>query len=394
MYFKQILNEDCGCSSYIVASRSSRECAVVDAALEVQPYLEVMQDRGLTLRYIIDTHLHADHVSGSRRLSGETGVPVSMHESADVLFPFQKLHDRQKLELGPVVLEVMHTPGHRPESISLLITNPPRSPLPSMVLTGDCLFVGDVGRPDFGGPDAAAQQFDSNRRLLGLEDYVEVFPAHFEGSCGRGMCGRPSSTIGFERRFNPMLLLEKKEDFVRELVSSRPARPLNMDAIIATNRGEAPMSWAMLRHPLPHVQDVTIEQARPKMASGEWWVLDVREDEEWQHVHIPDAHHIPQSELATRLSEIPRSSVPLGRLPQRDAVPPRGPVPQAGRLPGRAQSRRRHRGLAVGGPAGGQRRQVADRDPPDGDRRAALIGRASRGTAAPLSLSGPAALPR
>ena len=311
MYFKQILNEDCGCSSYIVASRSSRECAIVDAALEVQPYLEVMQDRGLTLRYIIDTHLHADHVSGSRRLSGETGVPVSMHESADVLFPFQKLHDRQKLELGPVVLEVMHTPGHRPESISLLITNPPRSPLPSMVLTGDCLFVGDVGRPDFGGPDAAAQQFDSNRRLLGLEDYVEVFPAHFEGSCGRGMCGRPSSTIGFERRFNPMLLLQKKEDFVRELVSSRPARPLNMDAIIATNRGEAPMSWAMLRHPLPHVQDVTIEQARPKMASGEWWVLDVREDEEWQRVHIPGAHHIPQSELATRLSEIPRGSVPL-----------------------------------------------------------------------------------
>ena len=311
MYFKQILNEDCGCSSYIVASRSSRECAIVDAALEVQPYLEVMQDRGLTVRYVIDTHLHADHVSGSRRLSGETGVPVSMHESADVLFPFQKLHDRQKLELGPVVLEVMHTPGHRPESISLLITNPPRSPLPSMVLTGDCLFVGDVGRPDFGGPDAAAQQFESNRRLLGLEDYVEVFPAHFEGSCGRGMCGRPSSTIGFERRFNPMLLLEKKEDFVRELVSSRPARPLNMDAIIATNRGEAPMSWAMLRHPLPHVQDVTIEQARPRIASGEWWVLDVREDEEWQHVHIPDAHHIPQSELATRLSEIPRSSVPL-----------------------------------------------------------------------------------
>ena len=225
MYFKQILNEDCGCSSYIVASRSSRECAVVDPGLEVQPYLEVMQDRGLTLRYIIDTHLHADHVSGSRRLSGETGVPVSMHESADVLFPFQKLHDRQKLELGPVVLEVMHTPGHRPESISLLITNPPRSPLPSMVLTGDCLFVGDVGRPDFGGPDAAAQQFDSNRRLLGLEDYVEVFPAHFEGSCGRGMCGRPSSTIGFERRFNPMLLLEKKEDFVRELSPrARPAR--------------------------------------------------------------------------------------------------------------------------------------------------------------------------
>ena len=272
MYFKQILNEDCGCSSYVVASRASRECAIVDAGLEIQPYLDVMQDRGLTLRYIVDTHLHADHVSGSRRLSGETGVPVSLHQSADVLFPFEPLHDGQKLGLGPVVLEVMHTPGHRPESVSLLITNPPRSPLPSMVLTGDCLFVGDVGRPDFGGPDAAGQQYESSRRLLGLEDYVEVFPAHFEGSCGRGMCGRPSSTIGFERRFNPMLQLPTKDEFVRELISSRPPKPLNMDAIIATNRGAAPMGWAMLRHPLPHVQDVTIEQARPKMDSGAWWV--------------------------------------------------------------------------------------------------------------------------
>src|SRR5262249_14737575 len=193
------------------------------------------------------------------------------NEAVNVLFPFEKRRDGHKSSLGPVVLEVLHPPGHRPESVSLLITNPPRSALPSMVLTGDCLFVGDVGRPDFGGPDAAAQQFESNRRLLSLPDYVEVFPAHFEGSCGRGMCARPSSTIGFERRFNPMLQLPTKEAFVQELVSSRPARPLNMEAIIATNRGAAPMSWAMLRHPLPHVQDVTIEQARAKIDSGEWW---------------------------------------------------------------------------------------------------------------------------
>jgi len=311
MYFKQILNEDCGCASYIVASRSSHECAIVDPALEIQPYLEVMADRGMTLRYIIDTHLHADHVSGNRRLSGETGVPVSLHATADVTFPFEKLRDRQQLTLGPVTLEVLHTPGHRPESISLLVTNPPRSPQPSMVLTGDCLFVGDVGRPDFGGPNAAAQQYDSSQRLLGLEDDVEVFPAHFEGSCGRGMCGRPSSTIGFERRFNPMLRLPSKEEFVRELTAARPAKPLNMEAILATNQGTTSMSWAMLRHPLPHVTDVTIGEARPKVEAGEWWPLDVREDEEWQRMHVPGAHHIPQSQLATRLSEIPLTSVLL-----------------------------------------------------------------------------------
>ena len=179
-----------------------------------------------------------------------------------------------------------------------------------MVLTGDCLFVGDVGRPDFGGPDAAAQQFDSNRRLLGLEDYVEVFPAHFEGSCGRGMCGRPSSTIGFERRFNPMLLLPTREAFIRELTSSRPPRPLNMDAIVATNRGAASMSWAMLRAPAAAGDGRDHGAGPAPNREREWWPLDVREDEEWQRMHIPGAHHIPQSELATRLTEIPRRAFP------------------------------------------------------------------------------------
>ncbi len=263
-----------------------------------------MAERGLTLRHIVDTHLHADHVSGNRRLAAATGAPVSLHESADVLFPFEKLRDGQKIAVGELIVEVLHTPGHRPESLSLLITNPPRSPQPSIVLTGDCLFVGDVGRPDFGGPDAAAQQYDSAQRLLGLEDYVEVFPAHFEGSCGRGMCGRPSSTIGFERRFNPMLQLPSKEAFVRELSASHPARPLNMDAILATNRGAADLSSAMLRRPLPPVTDVPAGEARARIESGAWKLLDVREDDEWEWMHIPGAIHVPQFQLATRLSEL------------------------------------------------------------------------------------------
>jgi len=311
MYFKQFLNEDCGCSSYLIAARDSHECAVVDPALDIELYLEVMQERELTLRYVIDTHLHADHVSGNRRLAAESGVPVYLGRDADVRFPFEPLQDGQVLSLGEIVLTVLETPGHRPESISLLVTNPPRSPEPSMVLTGDCLFVGDVGRPDFGGPDAAGQQYASTQRLLALQDYVEVFPAHFEGSCGRGMCGRPSSTIGFERRFNPMLQFASQEEFVRELTSSRPAKPLNMESILATNQGESSLSWAMLRHPLPHVQDVSLEDAHPRVERGEWWVLDVRENEEWQRMHIPVAHHIPQWQLASRLAEIPSNATPL-----------------------------------------------------------------------------------
>src|SRR5262249_44653746 len=147
-----------------------------------------------------------------------------------------QLHDGQELQLGQLVVRVVHTPGHRPESICLVVTNPPRSPEPSIVLSGDTLFVGDVGRPDFGGPDGARAQYASINRLLQLQDYVEVFPAHFEGSCGKGMCGRPSTTIGFERRFNPVLQLSAP-DFL-ETASEVPARPLNMTAIIATNRGD------------------------------------------------------------------------------------------------------------------------------------------------------------
>jgi rhodanese-related sulfurtransferase len=147
--------------------------------------------------------------------------------------------------------------------------------------------------------------------LLELEDYVEVFPAHFEGSCGRGMCGRPSSTIGFERRFSPLLQLPSESEFVRQLTSSVPPKPLNMQAIVATNQGETDQSWAMLRSPLPDVQDMSIDAALPRITYDEWWVLDVREDDEWHRMHIPGAHHVPQSQLATRLTEVPLDAATL-----------------------------------------------------------------------------------
>lgn len=311
MYFKQMLNEDCGCSSYIIASREAHQCAVVDPGLAIEPYLEAMQGRGLELRYIIDTHLHADHISGNRLLAERTGAPIVMQATADVAFPFQPLRDGDVLELGELRLTVIETPGHRPEALSLLVTNPPRGDEPSMVLTGDCLFVGDVGRPDFGGPEAAADSFRSVSRLLNLADYVEVFPAHFEGSCGRGMCGRPSSTIGFERRFNPMLQLPSEDAFIRELTAARLPKPLNMQAIVATNQGKDDLGWAMLRQPLLSVDDLTAADALPHLEHGDYWMLDVREDYEWQQRHIPGTHNIPQSQLATRLAEIPEHVVPL-----------------------------------------------------------------------------------
>jgi glyoxylase-like metal-dependent hydrolase (beta-lactamase superfamily II)/rhodanese-related sulfurtransferase len=301
MYFKQFLDERVGCASYLIASRQSLEAVVVDPASQIQQYEDLLAERGFTLRYVIDTHVHADHISGGRRLAAATGATLCLHESAQVSYPFRGLRDGEELAVGQLRFHVVHTPGHRPELISLLVVNPPRSPEPSMVLTGDSLLVGDVGRPDFGGGDAS-QQYDSITRLLRLPDWVMVFPGHFEGPCGKGMCGRPSTTVGFERLFNPLLHLDRGP-FVETLTSSLPARPLNISAIEATNRGRADLPWAMLTSS-PPVVEVGLDdlEARPANAV----VVDVREPEEYAHGHVPGAVSLPQSDLALRLDEVPR----------------------------------------------------------------------------------------
>ena len=301
MYFKQILDERCGCASYLIASRQSGEAAIVDPSIETEQYEPLLQERGFTLRYVIDTHIHADHVSGARKLVAQYGAELCLHESAKVQYPFRPLSNGEELPLGQLKLKILHTPGHRPELISVLVINPPRSPEPSMVLTGDSLLVGDVGRPDFGGGDPNAQ-FESISKLLRLPDWVAVFPGHFEGPCGKGMCGRPSTTVGFERLYSPLLHMDR-DPFVAELTNGIPARPLNMVAIEATNRGLTDMPWAMLTTSatVDEVGVDAIDTAPPNAL-----LLDVREPEEFARGHVAHAINIPQAELATRLNEVPR----------------------------------------------------------------------------------------
>ena len=301
MYFKQILDERCGCASYLIASRQSHEAAIVDPSIDTAQYQPLLQERGFTLRYVIDTHVHADHVSGARKLVAEHGAQLCLHESAKVAYPFRPLANGEELPLGQLRLRVLHTPGHRPELISILVVNPQRSPEPSMVLTGDSLLVGDVGRPDFGGGDAA-MQYDSITRLLRLPDWVAVFPGHFEGPCGKGMCGRPSTTVGFERLYSPLLHMDR-DPFIAELTNGIPARPLNMTAIEATNRGVADMPGAMLTSS-PAVEEVGIEAI--DTAPPNAVLVDVREPEEFARGHVPNAVSLPQADLATRLNELPR----------------------------------------------------------------------------------------
>jgi hydroxyacylglutathione hydrolase len=193
----------------------------------------------MRIEAIVLTHVHADHRSGDRALAERTSAQIYLHRSADVDYPFTPLDDRSEISLGNVVIRALHTPGHTPESISLLVIDRTRSEAPWMVLTGDTLFVGDVGRPDFGGTDAARTLYASlHEKLLALSDEIEVYPAHISGSpCGRAISGKPSSTIGFERRHNASLAYANAEEFASALFTGVPPKPTDFDQTIAFNRG-------------------------------------------------------------------------------------------------------------------------------------------------------------
>jgi hydroxyacylglutathione hydrolase len=191
---------------------------------------------------VFDTHVHADHRSGARRLVQMTGAKHCMHRAADVSYPFERLDDGQVIELGNTIIKVLHTPGHSPESISLLVSDLRRGPEPWFVCTGDTLFVGAVGRPDLPGKErenAAQLRRSLREKLLSLPDDIEVYPAHFAGSaCGAGMSGKPASTIASEKRWNATLALDEAA-FVDEVGGNVPPKPEGMAEILRWNQGRA-----------------------------------------------------------------------------------------------------------------------------------------------------------
>ena len=244
MIFRPFYYYDLGCASYLLGCGTLGQCAVVDPrADDVDAYIAFARTKKMRVTQVIDTHVHADHRSGGVALAKETGAPYRLHESADVDLAFTPMRDGEEIELGNTRLRVLHTPGHSPESVSLVVTDLKRGTDPWFVLTGDTLFVGAVGRPDLPGRarENAAQLYTSiHEKLLTLPDDLEVYPGHLSGSlCGAGLSGKPSSTIAFEQRWNPVLSLER-DAFIAALADV-PAKPAHMERILAANRSGRPV---------------------------------------------------------------------------------------------------------------------------------------------------------
>ena len=284
MFFEQFVDDDLGCASYLVGDQGTREAVVVDPSFAVEPYLESARRHGLRLVAVLETHTHADHVSGHGRLALEHGLPVRIHPAAEPEYAYEPLRDGETIELGATRITVIHTPGHRPEHCALAVADTSRSDEPWLVLTGDSLFVGDAARPDLAveAREGAEGLYASLRRLLELPDGVEVYPGHVAGSlCGAAMSSKASTTVGFERRFNPMLGLAGVEEFVAaSTAATSTPRPPNMKRIIELNRGP------FVGKP-PRLAPV---DAREGLV-----VLDVRDADAFAAGHVQGAFSVPLS---------------------------------------------------------------------------------------------------
>ncbi|UCC63390.1 MAG: MBL fold metallo-hydrolase [Anaerolineae bacterium] len=311
MYLQQFFVEGLGCASYLIGCEKAGVAAVIDPDRDVRRYVDAAASRGLTITHIIETHLHADHVSGNTDLAARTGASIYIHQAAQARFSHQPLEDGDLIQLGNVAIEVLHTPGHTPESVTLLIADTMRSSEPWLALTGDTLFVGDVGRPDLVGDEAArelaehlhASLFD---RLLQLPDSLLVYPGHGAGSlCGRSIGSMRSTTLGFERRANPSLAVREKDDFVEFMTHNLPEQPGNHQRIKALNRrGPQPLGEIVPR-------PLSLQEAILYLRRGAA-LLDTRPRAAFVERHIPGAVRLPADDrLSNRVGFVLPPAVPL-----------------------------------------------------------------------------------
>lgn len=241
MILRQFLHTDpVVAASYLVGCGGRGVCAVIDPLEDIESYVRASEQHGMAIKYVIDTHVHADHLSGGRALAQTVGATYVLGPGTGAGFAHREIADGERLELGNVDLHVWHTPGHTPEHVTLLVTDLTRGPEPWSAFTGHTLMVGDMGRTELASSAEAGARdlFDSARKLRQLPDYLGVLPGAFSGSvCGRGLSGNPVSTIGFERRFNRAFAIEDRDAFIAHMLREIPDPPTRAAEIRAANLG-------------------------------------------------------------------------------------------------------------------------------------------------------------
>jgi hydroxyacylglutathione hydrolase len=274
LLFRQFVNEDLGCASYLVGDREAGVAVAVDPPFAIEPLVAAAREEDVRIERVLETHTHADHVSGHGRFALEHGAPVSIHPLAEPEYPFDPLDDRLELRVGDVTIQVLHTPGHRPEHCAFVVDG-------RIALTGDSLFVGDAARPDLAvaAREGAEDLYRSLARLTALGDDVEVYPGHVAGSlCGGNMSSARSSTIAHERGSNSALAFRDVQEFVLVSASVSMPKPPTTERVVALNRG----AW-VAQPPEP----TELEDA------GDGTVLDVRPFEDHAAGHVPGAISVP-----------------------------------------------------------------------------------------------------
>lgn len=305
MVFRQFVHDDLGCASYLVGDEDAGVAAVVDPSLDVGEYLRAARYLGVRIDHVLETHTHADHVSGHGRLHEATGATIHVNRIAGAEYEHEPFDDGWELALGDVRIRAMHTPGHRPEHTAFALIDGSRGPEPWAVLTGDSLFVGDIARPDLAveADEGARAIFHSLREgLLTLPPETEVWPGHLGGS----MCGGPAmsmkicSTIGYEMGHNPMLSIEDEDEFVRRSLAALGPQPPNVPVIVGLNRGPLD-AHAITARPM------TPRQVERRQAEGAL-IVDVRTDLQFDEAHVPGAVSITalRSGFGTRLGWLAR----------------------------------------------------------------------------------------
>jgi hydroxyacylglutathione hydrolase len=282
--FRQITHDDLGCASYLIGDEDAGVAAVVDPRLEIGDYLRLARYLGVAIEHVLETHNHADHVSGHGRLAAATGATIHLHRLAQPDYAHEPFDDGWELALGTLRVRALHTPGHRPEHTAFALIDEARGPEPWAVLTGDTLFVGDIARPDLAieKEEGARGIFRSlHERLLGLPPEVEVWPGHLGGSMcgGPGMDMKIASTIGYERAHNDLLRVEREDEFVERVLGSLGPQPPNFRTIVAVNRGPLVTDGV-------DAQPLTPRQVELHRTDGAL-VVDVRTELQFDDAHLP-----------------------------------------------------------------------------------------------------------